>query len=131
MAPKEVDSSSSENLVRAEVPTRQSKLKTATLRLKAVPEVETYSDEIAEDEQIYNGGMSFLRQWLATCGPMRVEGGKCEGSGFADIYSKGKHCAKYLGRCLKLDADASRGCNFDLGIKTYIAYIIIKSARVR
>eukprot|EP00959_Pyramimonas_sp_CCMP1952_P113406 2370072-Pyramimonas_sp.AAC.1 len=73
----EVDSSSSDNLFRAEVP-KQAKLKTAALRLKAEPEVETYSDEVTENGQIYPGNRALLRQWLTTLGPMRIKSGKYE-----------------------------------------------------
>eukprot|EP00959_Pyramimonas_sp_CCMP1952_P030617 641659-Pyramimonas_sp.AAC.1 len=92
----EVDSSSSDILYKAEVP-KQAKLKTAALRLKAEPEVETYSDEVTEDGHINLGDSALLRQWSATQGPMRIESGKCEGSSFADICSKHKHCASCLG----------------------------------
>eukprot|EP00959_Pyramimonas_sp_CCMP1952_P410077 8594676-Pyramimonas_sp.AAC.1 len=63
MAPMEVDSSNRNNLFfrRAEVP-KQAKPKTATQRLKAEPEVETYPNEITEDGQIYLGDSALLRQ---------------------------------------------------------------------
>eukprot|EP00959_Pyramimonas_sp_CCMP1952_P374932 7851948-Pyramimonas_sp.AAC.1 len=103
----EVDSSSSDNLCKAEVP-KQAKLRTATLCLKAEPEVETYPEKVTEGGQIYLGDSALLRQWLATLGPMRIKSGKYEGSSFADIYSKDKHYANCLGRYLKLHADESR-----------------------
>eukprot|EP00959_Pyramimonas_sp_CCMP1952_P340870 7139972-Pyramimonas_sp.AAC.1 len=93
----EVDSSSSDNFVRAEVPIQQAKRKTATLRLKAEPEVEAYSDEITGDGQIYLGDSAILGQWLATVGPMRIKSGKCEGKDFAGICSKDEHYANCLG----------------------------------
>eukprot|EP00959_Pyramimonas_sp_CCMP1952_P153151 3203752-Pyramimonas_sp.AAC.1 len=49
MEPMEVDSSSSDNLFRAGLPSKPAKPKTATLRLKAEPETETYADEITQD----------------------------------------------------------------------------------
>eukprot|EP00959_Pyramimonas_sp_CCMP1952_P334624 7007469-Pyramimonas_sp.AAC.1 len=60
MAPMKVDSSSSDNFSRAEV-RKQAKVKTAKLRLRAEHEVETYSDEVTEDEQIYLGDSALLR----------------------------------------------------------------------
>eukprot|EP00959_Pyramimonas_sp_CCMP1952_P428951 8983994-Pyramimonas_sp.AAC.1 len=71
-APMEVDSSSSDNIFRTEVP-KQAKLKTTTVRLKAEPEVETYSDENMEDGPIYLGDSALRRQWLANLGSMRIK----------------------------------------------------------
>eukprot|EP00959_Pyramimonas_sp_CCMP1952_P203527 4256050-Pyramimonas_sp.AAC.1 len=102
----EVDSSSSDDLFWAEVP-MQATFKTAALRLKAEPEVETYSDEVTEDGQIYLEDGALLRQWLVTLGPMRIESCKCEGSSL-QTYSKDKHYAKRVGQRLRLDADESR-----------------------
>eukprot|EP00959_Pyramimonas_sp_CCMP1952_P366398 7673928-Pyramimonas_sp.AAC.1 len=78
------------------------------------------------------GDIALLRQWLETMGPMVIRSGKYEGDSYETIYTKDRHYANCLGRCLKLDADESRIYKLDPSIKSYIAYNITKSAvRVR
>ena len=127
----EVDSSSSDNLFKVELPSKPVQPKAATLRRKIEPEVETHDDEITGDGPIYLGDGALPKRRLTTMGLTRFKSGKYEGNSFAYTYSNDKRYANCLGRCLKLDADESRSYNLDPTINIYVAYSIIKSAQLR
>eukprot|EP00959_Pyramimonas_sp_CCMP1952_P051736 1081491-Pyramimonas_sp.AAC.1 len=133
----EVDSSSGDNLFKPELPEKQVKVKsrtakaapkTTTTTLAARADPATYDGDIMGDGPIMLGDSTLLRQWLETMGPTIVRSGKYEGDIYETIYTKGRHYANCLGRCLKLDADESRSYNLVPSVKVYIAYSIIKSA---
>eukprot|EP00959_Pyramimonas_sp_CCMP1952_P135268 2830462-Pyramimonas_sp.AAC.1 len=60
---------------------------------------------------------AILRQWLETMGPTIIKSGKYEGDSYETIYTKDKHYANCLGRCLKLDADERGSYSLDPSIK--------------
>ena len=62
----EVDSSSSDNLFKVELPSKPVKPKAATLRKKIETEVEIHDDEITGDGPIYLGDGALLKTWLTT-----------------------------------------------------------------